>query len=154
MIEQLFHNNFSLEDYVVTFTFAKIVDKAKAQKEFSNYIKRLRRLYKRFGSELKYLYVYEGRSNGKRPHFHVVLNRSSGLNRDDIEKLWKLGVTRARMLRPDDSSGICASLCEYFAKEIKQTSKHERSWGCSESLNRSGNVVDYILPRVTMKGDS
>ncbi len=142
MFRWLFHNNFSSGDYIVTLTFAKIVDKVKAQKEFSNYIKRLRRLYKRFGFELKYLYVYEGRSNGTRPHFHVVLNSGSGLNRDDIEKLWKLGITQARMLQPDDGSGICSSLCEYLAKEMKQASKYERSWNCSTNLTRPENVVD------------
>ena len=55
----LFHNNFRAGDYVVTLTFANPTNKKQAQKDFANYIKRLRRLYAKLGLELKYLYVYE-----------------------------------------------------------------------------------------------
>lgn len=142
MYRWLFHNNFSSGDYVVTLTFAKVTDKAHAQKEFSNYVKRLRRLYKRLGLELKYLYVYEGRSNGTRPHFHVLLNRGAGLNRDDIENLWKLGTVNSKKLRSNNAEGICKELCDYLAKEMKQASKYERSWNCSTNLLRPDIVTD------------
>ena len=74
----LFHNNFRAGDYVVTLTFANLANKKQAQKDFANYIKRLRRLYTKLGLDLKYLYVYEGRGKGMRPHFHVVLNSGTG----------------------------------------------------------------------------
>lgn len=138
----LFHNNFKAGDYVITLTFAKVTDKRRAQKDFANYIKRLRRLYGRLGLELKYQYVYEGKSGGARPHFHVVLNSGAGLNRDDIEKLWRLGITQAKMLQPDNGGELCEALCEYLTKEMKHVSKYERSWNCSNNLIRPDIVTD------------
>lgn len=138
----LFHNNFQAGDYIVTLTFAKAVNKKQSQREFSNYVKRLRRLYWKFGVKLKYLYVYEGRNKGTRPHYHVVINSGKGINRDDIEKLWKCGLTQSKRLQPDNGGELCESLCEYLAKEMKQASKYERSWNCSTNLLRPDIVTD------------
>ncbi|MCX4357473.1 MAG: hypothetical protein OSJ43_14875 [Oscillospiraceae bacterium] len=138
----LFHNNFRAGDYVVTLTFANPTNKKQAQKDFANYIKRLRRLYAKLGLELKYLYVYEGRSKGTRPHFHVVINSGAGVNRDDIERLWKLGLTQSRRMQPDDGGELCEALCEYMSKEFKRAAKFERSWNCSTNLLRPDTVTD------------
>lgn len=138
----LFHNNFRVGDYVLTLTFAKPTNKEQAQKDFDNYRKRLRRLYTKLGLELKYLYVYEGRGKGTRPHFHVVLNSGTGINRDDIERLWKLGLTQTKLLQPDDGGELCEALCEYLTKEMKQAAKYERSWNCSANLLRPDTVTD------------
>lgn len=138
----LFHNNFRAGDYVLTLTFAKPTNKEKAQNDFNNYRKRLRRLYTKLGLELKYLYVYEGRSKGTRPHFHVVLNGSASINRDDIEKLWKHGRTQTKLLQPDDGRELCEAMCEYLTKEMKQAAKYERSWNCSANLLRPDTVTD------------
>lgn len=138
----LFHNNFRAGDYVVTLTFANPTYKKQAQKDFANYIKRLRRLYAKLGLDLKYLYVYEGRSKGTRPHFHVVINSDAGLNRDDIERLWKLGLTQSRRMQPDDGGELCEALCEYISKEFKRAAKFERSWNCSTNLLRPDTITD------------
>lgn len=138
----LFHNNFRAGDYIVTLTFANPTNKKQAQKEFANFIKRLRRLYGKLGLELKYLYVFEGRSKGTRPHFHIILNSGAGINRDDIERLWKLGLTQTKLLQPDDGGELCAALCEYLTKELKKSAKHERSWSGSHNLIRPDSVVD------------
>lgn len=138
----LFHNNFRAGDYIVTLTFANPTNKKQAQKDFANYIKRLRRLYAKLGLELKYLYVYEGRSKGTRPHFHVVINSGAGVNRDDIERLWKLGLTQSRRMQPDDGGELCEALCEYMSKEFKRAAKFERSWNCSTNLLRPDTVTD------------
>lgn len=152
MFRWLFHNNFSSGDYVVTLTFAKIVDKAKAQKEFANYIKRLRRLYKRWGFEFKYLYVYEGKKSGTRPHFHIMVENVAQGIRDEIEKLWKLGYVDSKSLRPDTEGKICEAMCAYLTKEQKHASKYERSWNGSTNLIRPENVVDdNVISRKKMR---
>ena len=137
----LFHNNFSAGDYFLTLTFAKPTNKEDAQNAFDNYRKRLRRLYTKLGLDLKYLYVYEGRRKGARPHFHIVLNSGTGINRDDIERLWKLGLTQTKFLRSDDGE-LCEALCEYLTKEMKQAAKYERSWNCSANLLRPDTITD------------
>lgn len=138
----LFHNNFRAGDYIVTLTFANPTNKEQSQKDYANYRKRLKRLYAKLGLDLKYLYVYEGRSKGTRPHFHVVINSGAGINRDDIERLWKLGLTQTKLLQPDDGGELCEALCEYISKEFKRAPKFERSWNCSANLLRPDTVTD------------
>lgn len=137
----LFHNNFDAGDFMITLTFAKVTCKQQSQREFTNFVKRVRRLYKRNGAELKYLYVYEGKAKGTRPHYHIVCNSASGLSSDDIVKLWSLGYTNTKVLCPDDD-GLCGSMCEYLAKEIKSGGKYERMWNGSTNLKRPDDVTD------------
>lgn len=137
----LFHNNFGAGDFMITLTFAKLTDKPSSQRDFRNFVKRVRRLYERNGAELKYLYVYEGKCSGTRPHYHVVFNAAPGIPSDDIVKLWRLGYTNTRVLQPDDS-GLCEAMCEYLAKEQKHASKYERSWNGSANLKRPDEITD------------
>lgn len=137
----IFHNNFIDGDYFVTLSFAQPTDRKRAQKEFTNFIKRLRRLYRKAGSELKYLYVYEGKCKGTRPHFHLIVNKIPSVDRDTIEQTWGKGYTRSKVLR-NDGNGLCDLLCNYLAKETKQSAKYERSWNGSTNLMRPDRVTD------------
>ena len=139
----LFHNNFRTGDYMVTLTFANATNKKQSYREFTNYVKRLKRLYARFGLKLRYLYVYEGRSKGTRPHFHIIVNRGSGFNRDDIERLWTAGrIKDSKRLTPDNGKELCESLCTYLTKEKEKAAKFERAWNGSHNLLRPDDVVD------------
>lgn len=137
----LLHNNFTDGDYYVTLTFANATDRKSAQRDFTNFISRLRRRYRKAGSELKYLYVYEGKSKGTRPHFHLIVNKIPSVNRDVIENTWGKGYTQSKVLQKDDN-GLCDSLCEYLTKEMKQSAKYDRSWNGSTNLTRPDKIVD------------
>lgn len=137
----LFHNNFGAGDFMITLTFAKVTCKQQSQRELGNFVKRVRRLYRRNSAELKYLYVYEGKAKGTRPHYHIVCNSASGLSSDDVVKLWGLGYTNTKVLCPDDD-GLCGAMCEYLAKEIKNGGKYERMWNGSTNLKRPDDVAD------------
>lgn len=136
----VFNNNFKSGDYLITLTFAQITNRKDSLREFQNWIKRLKRLYQRSGQVLKYMYVYEGRSKGTRPHYHVIVN-NVGINRDDIEKLWKSGYSPSKMLRAD-ADGLCDALCKYLTKEQKKSAKFERTWNGSTNLIRPDTVMD------------
>ena len=141
----LLHNNFRTGDYMVTLTFAKVTNKKQSYREFTNYVKRLKRLYAKVGLRLKYLYVYEGKRSGTRPHYHIVVNsgKAKGLDRDDIERLWTAGRIRdSKCLTPDIGSQLFESLCTYLTKEKEKASKFERSWNGSHNLLRPDDVVD------------
>lgn len=139
----LFHNNFRAGDYMVTLTFANATNKKQSYREFTNYVKRLKRLYAKLGLKLRYLYVYEGKSKGTRPHFHIIVNSGKGLNRDDIERLWTAGRIRdSKRLTPDNGKSLCESLCTYLTKEKENASKFERSWNGSHNLLRPDDIVD------------
>lgn len=141
--EWLLLNNFGAGDFHVTLTFAKVLSKEAAQRELNNYIRRLRRLYRRYGEPLDYLYVTEGKPDGAkdnpRLHYHIVLR--GGPPRDEIEKLWKLGTANCDNLQPDPYEGLTA-LARYLMKSRKSAEKYERVWNCSQSLKRPDDVID------------
>ena len=136
----VFFNNFKMGDYLITLTFAKLTDRTRSQKDFQNWIKRLKRRYERAGKELKYQYVYEGRCKGTRPHYHVIVN-NAGISRDEIERLWKMGLTQSKIMQADDD-GLCESLCNYLTKEQRKAAKFERTWNGSTNLIRPDTVSD------------
>ena len=125
----LLQNNFSSSDYHITLTFKREPTKEQAQREFSNYIKRIRRLYDKAGKELKYIYVCEGRKSGVRLHYHIVI--SGGVPRDDIERKWTSGFANADRLQIDK-----------LAKSKKYADKNERAWICSANIKRPNEVID------------
>ncbi|MCH5195916.1 MAG: hypothetical protein J1F28_04340 [Oscillospiraceae bacterium] len=135
----LLHNNFGKGDYHVTLTFKHEPTKEQGQKEFSNFIRRVRRLYDKANIEFKYLYVCEGRRSGSRLHYHLICN--SGVLRDDIESKWKLGLANTDRLQPDANDGLYA-LSRYLVKSKASAEKYERSWNCSANLKRPDEVTD------------
>ncbi len=135
-------NNFGVNDYHVTLTFDKehLPVDGKGSREFSNYIKRLRRLYDKRGVLFKYIYVREGNKDGTRLHYHLILG--GGVPRDDVEQRWKCGAsTNCDRLQPDINEGLTA-LVNYLMKSQKCRGNNERSWNCSHNLKRPENVVD------------
>lgn len=141
--EWMLQNNFGTGDYHVTLTFAKLPTKEKAKREFDNYIRRLRRLYKKYNVPLDYIYVVEGKPDGDklhpRLHYHIVLR--GGPPRDDVEKLWKLGTANCDKLQPDPQDGL-AALSRYLSKSKTRAEKYERAWNCSQGLKRPDEITD------------
>lgn len=135
----LLHNNFGKGDFHITLTFAVEPTAEQAKKEFTNFIKRVRRLYDKKGIEFRYLYVSEGRRSGARLHYHIVCN--GGVLRDEIESRWKLGMANTDRLQPDANDGLYA-LSRYLTKSKAMAEKYERSWNCSANLKRPDEVVD------------
>ena len=112
--------NFNKGDIFLTLTFKQKIDEAAARKSIVNYLRRLRRLYKKENKELKYIYVMEyGKSNY---HFHLIINE---FDRAALIKNWKEGFVDIKSLREDYES-----LAKYLLKE----SNGGRAWNCSKNL--------------------
>lgn len=112
--------NFNKGDLFLTLTFKQRIDEAAAKKLIVNYLRRLRRLYKKENKELKYIYVMEyGKSNY---HFHLIINE---FDRAAIIKNWKEGFVDVKSLRED---------YEGLAKYLLKESKGGRAWNCSKNL--------------------
>ncbi len=83
-----------------------------AQRMVRNFLRRLKRLYKRQGVTLKYIYCIErGEKNG-RFHCHTVL--TGGVDRDAIEKAWGKGYANSERLQVEED-GLNA-LARYMVK--------------------------------------
>ena len=72
-------------------------DFAGAEKLLANYIRRLKRIAKRKGNELKYIAVTELGSVNGRLHHHMIINASSGLTREEVENAWTYGFCNTKI---------------------------------------------------------
>lgn len=134
----VFNNNFKSGDYYITPTYSPEflpANDKEAQKALNAYIRKLRTLYRRYGHELKYLYVTEKGTKNGRVHHHIIVN-NIGISRNDIEDLWSFGsIVNVDRLQPDpDGSFNC--LAEYLMKSAENAEKHSRTWNCSRNLRR------------------
>ena len=126
------NGNFFKGDYYLTLTYDEgdipPPEKAEeAKKDLSNFLRKVRNLYKKVDKELKYIWVmeYELDQEGnylKRVHFHLVMNQ--GVNRDAIEECWSqgrgknkklLGYVNIRKIKPNGDFGL-----EYSSRSIEK----------------------------------
>ena len=139
-LNQLVSTNFTRKDYSLTLTYAgehlpAAGDMAQADRDFSNFIKRLYRYCDKHGIEHpKWVCVTEYSTldeDGKRlgrHHHHAIISRPAGLEREAIEDLWGKG--RARCERLDFEHGSVEGLARYITKN----KRCKRNWRQSRGL--------------------
>lgn len=137
---RLIHKNFDENDLAVDLTFDEKhlpANRAEAIRKVKNYIERVRRKRRKLGlPELKYVHVISDSDefrNKKRLHVHMFMN--GGLNRDEIEKLWKEGYCQTDRLQPNEY-GFTGKVM-YMARQ----SKGDRMWASSKNLEKPVAIV-------------
>lgn len=123
-------------------TFRESVTAKEAAKAISRLLRKLRKLYKAAGQELRYLYIPErGRRSG-RWHYHLLLSPGP-VSRDELEQLWQEGHCNTK--RPQlDETGL-AGMAAYLSKQYKyraEADKGKRRWSCSKNLIRPEPVIE------------
>ncbi len=89
-VDRLAHKNFRPGDYGLDLTYKiKPTDEREALKHIQNYIRRLKKIYKDAGAELKYIYVTEQGLRNGRYHHHMILNSTPLVTRDMVEDTWR-----------------------------------------------------------------
>ena len=104
---------------------------AEADRILTNYLKRLRRAYRKAGLTLKYMRRTEKGKRSGRIHHHLYI--TGGLDRDYIEKLWGAGRCNTRRLQ-FGRDGV-AGLTAYMAGQGKPRDTYRR-WSCSRNMER------------------
>lgn len=140
---RLVNANFTAGDLFVTCTHEGDLPTAEeAERDMRNFIARIRYRWKKSGrdmNEFKYIYVMEyrteeeARQRGRRKirlHHHLLLPK--GLEREEIEKIWKHGGCDTRRLKPDVYGPALLNLAGYLAKDPRGT----RRWGASLNLKK------------------
>lgn len=126
--------NFGAGDIYLTLTYTRAnrPDAETAAAELRNYLRRLRRIYKTAGAELKYIAVTETGSRGG-IHHHMVIN--SGIDTRLIAQLWTKGIAGIKYL---DNTGEYGRLAGYLIKETSKTLHDGRGrklrYTCSRNL--------------------
>ncbi len=144
-LTRLLNTNYIPDDWWVTFTYEKH-NKPKTYSEatadLSAFIIKLRKLYKEFGIELKYV---KGTGFGERGalHHHVVIPQ--GVPPRRITQLWKDHIGATKDARPPYyvplyPDGEYSTLAGYIAKQIKNgtiaDAKYVKKWIGSRNLKK------------------
>lgn len=132
-IRRLINANFSQNDmhWVLTYRKSDRPNPHKARDDLDKLLRKLRKLYKEYGAELKYIAVteYENRAI----HHHLLINY---IEPKIVNEMWKWGRARLSML---DDLGDYGQLGEYFIKETSRTfeksdSPFGKRWRQSKNL--------------------
>ena len=137
---QLVEANFTEKDISIGLDYAgKAPDPERVDKDLRNFIERVKRKRKSMGlPELKYVAAIGGDEmpsagySGKRPHIHVIMN--GGIDRDDLEQMWKNGRANCDRLQPRDEG--LGGISVYFTKQIQDrpSKPGARKWRASKNL--------------------
>ncbi len=133
----LLNANFDSSDYYITLTYREgerpetVKD---AIKDRSNFISRLRGVYKKLGAPLKYIIVTEAGKRGAL-HHHIVLN-NAGLPLSLIEYIWNKGRINTKPLDPDGEYSKLAAYMLKYRKYWKMAGGTGRMWTHSRNLYR------------------
>lgn len=123
---RLIHANYTGNDYKMGFDFSDVYlpdTVADARRLFINFTRRLKRLYKKNGVELKFAYSIE---EANRFHIHAFIN-NGGYTREEIEKCWGMGYANADSLQFSEFGVM--DLVNYTQKQHLQYKR----WSCSRN---------------------
>lgn len=104
-----------------------------ARKDLYNYIRRLKRIYKKRGLTLKYISCTERGKKSGRFHHHMIV--SGGVDRDTLEKAWGKGYANSKRLQFEED-GLRA-LAHYMVKDETAFKR----WNGSRNLEQPEPIV-------------
>lgn len=128
---RLVNANFKKDDLYITLTYKKntLVDEERAKKDIDNYIKKLKRWFKKNkpDEEFKYIHVIDfvddpKKSKRTRIHHHLIV---SEMDRDVAEEKWALGVANAKRLKPNELQ--FEEVATYMASQAKRRIGHSKN---------------------------
>lgn len=132
-------------DALVTLSWKKGQDQPEDSKtmrrETGNFIRKIRRAYRKAGKELRYCYTMEIGPKGSR-HIHMVL---SNADLSEIQRCWP-GIVD---VRPLYSNGNYADIASYFVKYSLKTEKTEgqklgRRYSCSHNMIKPKIRIEVV----------
>lgn len=126
----LIHANFCKGDYGLHLTYDDghlPGSEEQFERDIKNYIRRIKRLYKKAGVEMKYVYVMEYSETG-RAHLHIII--SGGVSRDALEEAWGMGRCNADRLQFNECGIV--DLAKYITKS--ERAKYRRRYVTSRNL--------------------
>jgi len=138
----LINANFGYKDIHLVLTYRKELRPSpeQAKTHLDKFMRDLRKLYKKKGSELKYISVTEFQN--KAIHHHLIINKLVDLS--ELMDLWPHGQPRPTFLY---STGEYAQLASYLIKETSKTfNSNEKIYG--KRWNSSRNLAK---PKITKK---
>lgn len=124
-LTRLMNANLSGEDYYLTLSYRKEKrpDRETLNRDIRTLLRKLRRIYRKHGKELKYIWTAEKGERGA-AHLHIVVNGIDHISHI-IRDLWEKGWI---CIKPLDKSGQYRKLAGYFIKYSDKTMKTEQGF--------------------------
>lgn len=130
--------NFVPGDYHTTLTYAEVPTQEEAERQLSNWIRRMKREYAKAGKEFRYIAVTEYKNH--RIHHHIVM---SYIDHRIIQKQWREGRCLFSVL---NKSRNYRKLANYLIKETQKTFR-EPGNATKRRWRGSRNLVEPIVVR-------
>lgn len=134
-LRRLINTNFGYNDIHLVLTYRKgeRPTPQESKKYLEKFLRDLRKLYRQYGIELKYISVTEYKN--KAIHHHLVIN---SFDMREITPLWPYGRARPTFL---DDTGQYGQLASYLIKETSKTFELEdapygKRWNQSRNLKK------------------
>lgn len=134
-LARVINANFGPGDYHVVLTDAKGMTEEEALKERKLFLRRMRREYKKAGSEMKAVWATE---MDPRSHHHLIM---SNIDIQQIVKQWPHG--RVNVLPLDDARDY-TKLAEYLIKQTNEAFR-DPSRATRQRYGRTRNLEDPVL---------
>lgn len=130
-IVQLADANFGREDLHLTLTYEHPPIYSQCQRDVQNYLRRVKTRRARRGLEpARYIYVIEDNEDGLKKRIHVHMLISGGLEREELEQMWRHGYTNADRLQPTERG------LEQMARYLVKGQPNRRRWNSSKNLKQ------------------
>lgn len=104
-----------------------------ARRDLQNYIRRLKKLYRKQGRELKYICATEHGKKTGRVHHHLIV--TGGIDRNTLEECWGKGFANSKRLQIEEDG--LAALSHYM---VKDGASYKR-WSGSRNLIKPEPIV-------------
>lgn len=155
---QIVEANFTDRDVALGLDYAgQAPTPERIDKDIKNFIDRVKRARKKAGlPKMKYAIAIGGDEmpaagySGKRPHVHVIM--TGGIDRDDLEKIWKKGRANCKRLQPRDEG--LGGIAVYFTRQKQDRPEKPgvRKWRGSKNLTQpEPRSRDANMPNTRVK---
>ena len=154
-LRRLINENFGYRDWHIDMGYVRSDleeprSKEQMRADMQKFLKKLRRLYKRAGQQLRYIHVMEVGERGAR-HHHMMLNHADGIDTAQIQQAWDETYAGKSMIHfsPLDKSGNYTKLANYLIKYTDKTVGTEdglmkKRWSCSRNLRKPVTISRII----------
>lgn len=132
-IKRIIDYNYDDKSTFLTLTFKEnIQDIERANREFTLFIKRLKRYLK--NQQLKYIATWELQQRGA-IHYHLVLFSVPYIDNKKLGELWANGFIKINKIKETvKNEAVGVYITKYFVKDLEKKANQKKAYFCSRNL--------------------
>lgn len=132
-IKRIIDCNYDDKSTFLTLTFKEnIQDIERANREFTLFIKRLKRYLK--NQQLKYIATWELQQRGA-IHYHLVLFSVPYIDNKKLGELWANGFIKINKIKETvKNEAVGVYITKYFVKDLEKKANQKKAYFCSQNL--------------------